>query len=148
MIELDSHPVCEDACTVLPSRENIQSADSTTCCGSLLDATETRRKRGPALSRRTGQTGSVFQHSKPWNPTAPAYGRYWIDVPGCDRKRRTVTLGVCTSRSVARRKLREHIEREGINTPQYFNANTGPVTTFRAQALKWIAPYPCGGASL
>lgn len=113
--------------------------------GSLIvsAATEIRRKRGPSLSRRTGQTGNVFQHCKPWNPAAPAYGRYWIDVHGCaDRKRRTVTLGLCTSRSVARRKLREHIEREGINSKQYFATNTAPATTFRAQAKKWIESLP------
>ena len=81
----------------------------------LLNATAIRRKRGPSLSRRIGQTGNVFQHghTKEWNPAAQAYGRYWIDTPE-RRRRRTVTLGICPSRSLARRKLREHIEREGI----------------------------------
>jgi integrase len=84
----------------------------------------------------------VFQRgfANEWSPKAPAYGRYWIDLPGCDdRKRRVVSLGVCPSRSVAKRKLREHIEREGVNSKQYFNTNTAPATTFRAQAAKWIA---------
>ena len=82
----------------------------------------------------------MFQHCQPWNSAAPAYGRYWIDVPGCvDRKRRTVTLGTCASRSIARRKLREHIEREGINGKESFATNTAPATIFRAQATKWIA---------
>jgi integrase len=102
-------------------------------------ATTIRRKRGVSLSRRIGQTGNVFQHTKPWSPTAPTYGRYWIDVPGhADRKRRTVPLGTCSSRSVARRKLREHIQAEGINTKESFTSNTAPSTTFRAQATKWI----------
>src|ERR1035438_1097035 len=57
----------------------------------LLAATAIRRKRGPSLSRRIGQTGNVFQHAREWSPTAPTYGRYWIDVPGAKRKRRTVT---------------------------------------------------------
>ena len=104
----------------------------------LSDATAIRRKRGPSLSRRKGQTGNVFQHCKPWKPTAPAYGRYWFDVPGAERKRRTVALGVCATRSAARRKLREHIEAEGINTNQTFTSTTAPATTFRAQAAKWI----------
>lgn len=104
----------------------------------LCDATTIRRKRGPSLSRRTGQTGNVFQHCKPWNPTAPSYGRYWFDIPGAERKRRTVALGVCATRSAARRKLREHIEVEGINTNQTFTSTTTPATTFRAQAAKWI----------
>jgi len=49
-----------------------------------------------------------------------------------------VSLGICHSRSVARRKLRELIELEGINTREYFSKNTAPTTTFRAQATKWI----------
>lgn len=69
----------------------------------------------------------------------PAYGRYWIDVPGAERRRRTVALGICSTRSVARRKLREHIEAEGINTNQSFTSTTAPATTFRAQAAKWIS---------
>lgn len=106
-------------------------------------ATAIRRKRGPSLSRRIGQTGNVFQRNKPWSPTAPTYGRYWIDLPGClDRKRRTVSLGTCSSRSVARRKLREHIQVEGINSKESFLANTAPTMTFRAQAAKWIASLP------
>ena len=80
----------------------------------------------------------MFQHCKPWNPTAPSYGRYWLDVPGVERKRRTVALGVCATRSAARRKLRQHIEAEGINTNQLFKSTTAPATTFRAQAAKWI----------
>ncbi len=106
----------------------------------LLNATAIRRKRGPSLSRRIGQTGNVFQHghTKEWNPAAQAYGRYWIDTPE-RRKRRTVTLGICPSRSLARRKLREHIEREGINGKEAFTTNTTPATTFRAHAAKWIA---------
>ena len=80
----------------------------------------------------------MFQHCKPWNPTAPAYGRYWFDVLGAERKRRTVALGVCATRSAARRKLREHIEAEGINTNQSFTSPTAPATTLRAQAAKWI----------
>lgn len=84
----------------------------------------------------------MFQRgfAKEWSPSATAFGRYWIDVPGCDdRQRRVVSLGVCPSRSVARRKLREHIEREGVNSKAYFSTNTAPATTFKAQAAKWIA---------
>jgi integrase len=109
----------------------------------LATATTIRRKRGPSLDRRTGQLGNVFQHGhiKEWNPAASAYGRYWIDTPEC-RKRRTVTLGICPTRSVARRKLREHIEREGINGKESFASTKAPVMTFRAQAARWIASLP------
>ncbi len=112
----------------------------------LVPATEPiRRKRGKSLSRRVGQNGSVFQRSftKMWDPAAQAYGRYWIDVPGCeDRKRRTVVLGFCSSRSTAKRKLREHIEREGINNNTAFASTTAPAMTFQAQAAIWIKSLP------
>ncbi len=97
------------------------------------------------MSRRIGQDGNVFQRgfASEWNPKATAFGRYWVDVPGCDeRKRRVVSLGACPSRSIAKRKLREHIEREGVNSKAYFDTNTAPATTFRAQAKKWIESLP------
>src|SRR5258708_37123799 len=75
------------------------------------------RRRGPSLSRRTGQAGTVVQHSKTWDGTAPAYGKYWQDLPGSfERKGRTGPLGVCRTKSVARQRLREFLEREGINS--------------------------------
>ena len=91
------------------------------------------------MLRRTGQKGSVFQHGHPkrWEPSALAYGRFWIDV-GQERKRRTVPLGICPTKSDARRKIREYIETLGINDNTAFAANTEPATTFRAQAAKWI----------
>src|SRR5580692_2921061 len=91
-------------------------------CSTFTPAIPARRKRGKSLNRRIGQDGNVFQRGfgSEWNPKAPAYGRYWIDISGCDqRKRRVVSLGVCLSRSIAKRKLREHIEREGVNSKAY-----------------------------
>jgi len=64
-------------------------------------------------------------------------------VPGSpERKRRTVALGVCRTKSVARQRLREHLERERINSEELFRQNTAPVTTFRQQAEWWIASLP------
>lgn len=82
----------------------------------------------------------MFQHgfTESWNPAASAYGRYWIDTPE-GRKRHTVTLGICATRTCARRTLREHIDSEGINGRQAFTTNTAPALTFRAQAERWIA---------
>ncbi len=80
----------------------------------------------------------MFQHCTTWNPAAPAYGRYWIDVPGGERKRRTVPLGVCDTCTIARRKLREHIETIGLNSKWTFTSSTAPATTFREQAASWI----------
>jgi len=108
----------------------LQSSESSP---NLITATEpTRRKRGPSLSRRVGQTGNVFQHCKPWNPAQPAYGRFWIDMPE-GRKRRTVTLGMCRTKTLARCKLRDFIEREGINTNVNFAATTTPGSKFASK---------------
>jgi integrase len=92
------------------------------------------------MSRRVGQTGNVFQRgfTKLWNPSASAYGRYYIDTSE-GRKRQTITLGICATRTCARRKLREHIDSEGINSKQAFSTNTASALTFREQAERWIA---------
>lgn len=104
----------------------------------VLPATRARRKRGPSLSRRIGQKGSVFQHCNPWNPAAPAYGRFWIDTPD-GRRRKVISLGVCRTPSIAKQRLREYIESNGVNSKQAFAANTGPAATFRQQAEHWLA---------
>jgi integrase len=91
------------------------------------------------LSRRTGQKGTVVQHSKTWDPKAPAYGKFWVDQPGCPyRKRRTLSLGICATKSMARQRLREYLEREGVNSKQAFQQNTAPAVTFRQQAEWWL----------
>ena len=98
-----------------------------------------RRKRGPSLSRRTGQAGSVFQQNQlSWNPAAPAYGRFWLDSPE-GRKRRVISLGTCATRTVAKRKLREFIENEGVNSSDTFLTSTTPGMAFREQAKVWIS---------
>src|ERR1700674_5104026 len=92
------------------------------------------------LSMRTGQQGNVYQPAHPgqWNPQAPAYGRFWVDEPGNERRRRTVSVGVCPTKWVARQRLREFIERAGINPKSIFHKNTAPATTFRQQAEWWL----------
>jgi len=64
-------------------------------------------------------------------------------VPGSsERKRRTISLGVCRTKSVARQRLREYLEREGINSKEAFHQNTAPAVTFREQADWWLASLP------
>jgi hypothetical protein len=58
------------------------------------------------------------------------------------RVRRTIALGVCRTKSIARLRLREHLERECINSEQLFRQNTAPAVTFRKQADWWIASLP------
>jgi integrase len=82
----------------------------------------------------------VVQRSKTWDSTAPAYGKFWQDLPGSsERKRRTVSLGVCRTQSIARQRLREFLEREGVNSKEVFHQNTAPAITFRQQADWWVA---------
>ena len=113
---------------------------------SVAGATAIRHgKRGPCLNRRTGQCGGVFQRgfAKLWNPQVNAFGRFYVDVAGCQtRTRRVVSLGVCPTRTIARRKLREFIEQEGVNKSACFMASATPVFTFREQAEKWIESLP------
>jgi len=100
---------------------------------------KTARRRGPCMTRRTGQSGSVFQQKQiSWNPGAPAYGRFWVDFPE-GRKRRTITLGMCRTRTIAKQRLREHIEAEGINSEATLISTTTPGLTFREQSKRWIA---------
>jgi hypothetical protein len=99
------------------------------------------RRRGPSLARRTYQAGSVFQKGKRktdcWLPTAAAYGRFWKDVPGQGPQRIVITLGFCRTRSIAQRKLGEHIDKLGINSTQHFVEFTSTLT-FKQQAEFWL----------
>ena len=80
----------------------------------------------------------MFQRSKPWNPTAPTYGKFWIDVPGGVRRQKTVALGPCATRTIARQRLRLHIEQSGVNSKQTFYETTAPATTFKQQSDQWL----------
>jgi hypothetical protein len=73
-----------------------------------------------------------------WNPQSPAYGRFWIDVQSGERRRKTVSLGRCATQSIARLRLRDYIERAGINATSVFGQVPVPGTTFRQQAERWI----------
>ena len=99
-----------------------------------------KAKRGPCLARRTGQSGNVYQPAHPgtWEPKAPCYGRYWVDVPGTERQRRTVSLGVCPTKTIARKRLRDYIAEQGVNDASAFHQNTAPATTFAEQAEQWL----------
>ena len=99
------------------------------------------RRRGPSLARRTYQAGNVFQKgrskSERWDENAPAYGRFWKDVPGATPRRLVIPLGICRTRSIAERKCMEEIERLGINSAQRFIESTSTVT-FKDQAELWL----------
>jgi len=87
----------------------------------IVSTTPKRRRKGPCMSRRRGQTGYVWQKNqtgdKTWDATASAYGQIWIDVPGKEkRQRKFYQLGECRTKSEAKRRLKEMIEKDGINS--------------------------------
>jgi hypothetical protein len=63
---------------------------------------------------------------------------FWIDVPGGNRKQRTISLGPCVTRTIARQRLREYIERAGLNSSEHFHENTSPAITFKPQSVCWL----------
>ena len=93
------------------------------------------------MARRTYQAGSVFQRGRSrsdrWDAEAPAYGRYWKDVPGTRPRRIVISLGVCRTRSIAERKCAEHIDKVGINSTRFFTESTSTIT-FKQQAELWL----------
>jgi integrase len=72
-----------------------------------------------------------------WDASASAYGSFWKDRPNARPQRVTVTLGVCRTRSIAERKLAEHIEKLGINSASQFVQSTSTITIKR-QAEMWL----------
>ncbi len=80
----------------------------------------------------------MYQNVKPWDSHTPCYGRFWIDVPGVGRKPKTIPLGKCSTISIARQRLREYLDREGVNSKQQFHENNTPATTFKQQSERWI----------
>jgi integrase len=117
---------------------------------SLFPATPIRR-RGKSMNRRTGQNGSVFvksncklgrcQHRK---NLCPKYGRYWKDVVGQHERERVVIPFGPVTKTVAERKLREHIQKIEVNSVETFNETTSPSTTFKSQATWWLREIRAG----
>jgi len=75
-----------------------------------------------ALPNRKGQRGNVYQPHflEKWNPQSPAYGRFWIDAQGGERKRKTVSLGRCATQSVARLRFVTTSSEQGSTLPAPF----------------------------
>jgi len=115
----------------------------TSVCGAVQQSVRVAapRRRGPSLARRTYQAGSVFQKGRSksdrWDVTAPAYGRFWKDVPGLSPRRIVIPLGACRTRSIAERKCAEQIEKLGINSTQSFIESTSTIT-FKLQGEIWL----------
>jgi Phage integrase, N-terminal SAM-like domain len=95
-----------------------------------------QRKAGRSMSKRSGQSGSVWLAGTKW------YGRYWRDVQGKEKREHPlVILGEKSSmtKPEARRKLMDIIEAEGVNTPQHLERALKTVVTFNSIADAWEA---------
>ena len=66
-----------------------------------------------------------------WNPNAMAYGQYWADTNSGARQRKTIPLGRCRTKTVARQKLRTYLAENKINDVETFYRITAPALTFR-----------------
>jgi hypothetical protein len=87
----------------------------------------------------------AHQHGK-WNPRSSAYGRFWIDVRGGERKRRTIALGLCATQWIARLRLREYIERAGVIPSTGFSRSQFPVLHFGSRLNGgWSHSLPVDG---
>ncbi len=123
-----------------PPPYQLKQLQSTTVAATLLDATTIRRKRGPSLSRRIGQTGqrvSAFTEMESSGPELT--GATGLTCRAQRRKRQNdcawrlpLRAASPVGSSVSTSKP------QGINSKQTFTSTTAPATTFRAQAAKWI----------
>jgi integrase len=103
------------------------------------------------MNRRVGQNGSVFvktdcklRRCKHQKNLCPKYGRYWKDVIGQHERERVVIPFGPVTKTVAERKLREHIQKTKVNSVETFNEITAPATTFRKQAEWWLQEIRAG----
>jgi integrase len=140
-----------------PARGLPQRGDSPTASlhlvrtdDNLPQATPIRR-RGKSMNRRVGQNGSIFVKTncklgrcKHQKGLCPKYGRYWEDVLGQHERERVVIPFGKVTRTVAERKLREHIQKTEVNSVETFNETTSPATTFREQAKWWLQEIRAG----
>jgi integrase len=108
--------------------------------GTVARATPAKRKRGKALSRRTGQTGHI-EASGRWFVV-----RFWKDVEG-QEKRVLVRERICPivgpgsmNRSERERRSKEIIAESQVDTAQYFNrvVRSQLGVTFKEQSKIWL----------
>jgi hypothetical protein len=108
--------------------------------GTVAKATPAKRKRGKALSRRTGQNGHIEASGK-WFVV-----RFWKDVEG-QEKRALVRERICLisgpgslNRSERERRAKEIIAESQVDTKQYFNRVVKQQLgiTFKEQSKVWL----------
>ena len=100
--------------------------------GSIDRETPFRRKGGRRMSKRSGQSGSVFVRNGRY------VGRYYEDTSE-GRTKRAVTLGLKSemTKPEAKRRLLDIISSEGINEPAHLERALGSAKTFNDVADQW-----------
>ena len=106
----------------------------------FVKATPEKRRRGKSMSRRSGQSGHIAVRGKYY------VVRFWIDVPG-QEKRRHASVRVCPVSGLGRltkpereRRAVEIISASGADTPECLAKAEGASNgvTFREQASWWL----------
>jgi hypothetical protein len=85
------------------------------------------------MSFRSGQSGTVVRKGQMW------HGRYYVDVPGQERRRKaSVPLGSihAMKKTEAKRKLRTLLEEMGLNNSHLERSETA-ARTFGSEAAWW-----------
>jgi integrase len=86
------------------------------------------------MSFRSGQSGTVVKKGQMW------HGRYYVDVPGEDRRRKaSVSLGsvLAMKKPEAKRKLRTILQEMGLNDDTHLERVSVQVNTFSFEATWW-----------
>ncbi len=100
----------------------------------IFPAKPFRQKGKKYMSKRSGQAGQVFLRNNRW------VGRFYVDVPGQDsRVRKATVLGLKgeLTKPQARRKLKDLLAGEGVNTPEHLERSQRPPTTFNDVVDLW-----------
>jgi integrase len=100
----------------------------------ILPLATPNRKRGKSMSFRSGQSGTVVRKGQMW------HGRYYVDIPGEEKRRRaSVPLGSIhtVNKPKAKRKLRAHLEKMGLNEDSHLECTEAGARTFGSEAAWW-----------
>src|SRR5260370_20283214 len=141
---------CEHGPLLTPQQVHLPRAptqDAVTPTPLQLNASDTKvlpatpvKRRGKSMSSRTGQSGHIESSGKWW------VVRWWMDVPGLER-RRHMRQRICPisgpgslSKSGRERLAREIISESGADTVEYFNqvVKQKACVTFYEQPQWWL----------
>src|SRR5437870_2572496 len=123
-----------NGCYVSTTTKQKINANINGCPCDIIPGATPNRKRGKSMSFRSGQSGTVVRKGQMW------HGRYYVDVPGQERRRKaSVPLGSIhtTKKTEAKRKLRTLLEGMGLNKDSHLERNETGARTFGSEAAWW-----------